>query len=69
MSLMNIVYRPYLEKFIMMFVDDILYFDNEKEHANYLWIALQVLRDNRLFTMFSKYDFWLKDVNFLGHNF
>ena len=68
MSLMNTIYHHYLDKFIIVFVDDILvYFDNEDEHAKHLQIALQVLRDNQLFVKFSKCDFWLKEVNFLGH--
>lgn len=67
-SLMNMVYQYYLDKFIIMFTDDILvYFNNEHDHEIHLRRALQVLRDNMLSSKFSKCEFWLKDVNFLGH--
>lgn len=58
MSLMNIVNHPYLDKFIIVFVDDIfVYFDNEEEHAKYFQITFQVVWDNQLFAKFSKCDF------------
>ena len=68
MSLMNTIFHQYLDKFIIIFIDDILvYSDNEKDHEEYLRVALQVLRDNRLYAKLSKCDFWIKEVNFLGH--
>ena len=68
MSLMNTVFHEYLDKFIIVFVDDILvYSNNEEDHGKHLSIALQVLRENQLFAKLSKCDFWLKEVNFLGH--
>lgn len=67
MSLMNRVYYPYLDKFIIMFIDDILvYSDNEHDHKIHLRTTLQVLRENKLIAKFSKCEFWLKEVNFLG---
>jgi hypothetical protein len=57
-----------LDKFVVVFIDDILiYSKNEKEHAKHLWIVLQRLRDHKLYAMFSKCEFWLKSVKFLGH--
>ena len=68
MSLMNTVFYTYLDKFIIVFVDDILvYSNNEEDHVKHLSIALQVLRENQLFAKLSQCDFWLKEVNFLGH--
>ena len=68
MSLMNTVFHTYLDKFIIVFVDDILvYSNNEEDHVKHLSIALQVLRENKLFAKLSKCDFWRKEVNFLGH--
>ena len=68
MSLMNTIFHAYLGKFIIVFVDDILvYSNNEEDHVKHLFITLQVLRENQLFAKLSKCDFWLKEVNFLGH--
>ena len=68
MSLMNTVFHEYLDKFIIVFVDDILvYSNNEEDHGKHLSIALQVLRENQLFAKLSKCDFWLEEVKFLGH--
>jgi hypothetical protein len=68
MYLMNSVFMPELDKFIVVFIDDILvYSKNEEEHAGYLRIVLQRLRDHRLYVKFSKCDFWLKEIKFLGH--
>jgi hypothetical protein len=51
-----------------MFVDDILvYSENEEDHAEHLRIVLTRLRDHKLYAKFSKYQFWLKTVPFLGH--
>ncbi|KAK8666119.1 hypothetical protein V6N13_006271 [Hibiscus sabdariffa] len=67
-DLMNRVFKPYLDKFIVVFIDDILvYSRNKDEHANHLRIVLQTLREHRLFTKFSKCEFWLSEVSFFGH--
>jgi hypothetical protein len=68
MYLMNSIFMPELDKFVMVFIDDILvYFKNEEEHEQYLRIILQWLCDHQLYAKFSKCAFWLKDVSFLGH--
>ena len=68
MDLMNRVFQPYLDKFVVVFVDDILiYSQSEVEHEDHLRIVLQLLRDHQLYAKFSKYEFWLTEVGFLGH--
>ena len=68
MYLMNSVFMPELDKFVVGFIDDILiYSKNEEEHARHLHIVLQRLREHQLYAKFSKCDFWLKEVPFLGH--
>ena len=68
MYLMNSVFMPKLDKFVVVFTDDILiYSKNEEEHAEHLRIVLQRLREHKLYAKFSKYEFWLKRVQFLGH--
>jgi hypothetical protein len=68
MYLMNMVFMPELNKFVVMFIDDILvYFENEEDHEEHLRIVLTRLRDHKLYAKFSKYEFWLKKVPFLGH--
>jgi hypothetical protein len=57
-----------LDKFVVVFIDDILvYSKNEDEHNMHLHIVLQRLRDHRLYAKFSKCDFWLREIKFLGH--
>jgi hypothetical protein len=57
-----------LDKFVVVFIDDILvYSKNEEEHAEHLRIVLQRLRDHKLYAKFSKCEFWLDSVKFLGH--
>jgi hypothetical protein len=57
-----------LDKFVVVFIDDILiYSKNEAEHAKHLHIVLQRLRDHKLYAKFSKCEFWLDSVKFLGH--
>jgi hypothetical protein len=59
---------PELDKFVMLFIDNILvYSKNEEEHEQDLRITLQRLRDHQLYTKFNKVAFWLKEVPFLGH--
>jgi hypothetical protein len=68
MYLMNLVFMPELDKFVMVFIDDILiYSKNLKDHARHLHVVLQRLRDHRLYAKFSKCEFWLDIVKFLGH--
>ncbi|GJW51668.1 putative reverse transcriptase domain-containing protein [Tanacetum coccineum] len=68
MDLMNCVCKPYLDKFVIVFIDDILiYSRNEEEHANHLRIILELLRKEKLYAKFSKCDFWIHIVQFLGH--
>jgi hypothetical protein len=68
MYLMNLVFMNELDKFIVVFIDDILiYSKNEAEHAKHLRIVLQRLRDQKLCAKFSKCEFWLDSVKFLGH--
>jgi hypothetical protein len=68
MFLMNSVFMPELDKFMIVFVDDILvYSENEKDHTEHLRVVLTRLRDHQLYTKFSKCEFWLKRVPFLGH--
>ncbi|KAL0544475.1 hypothetical protein IC582_019591 [Cucumis melo] len=68
MDLMNRVFREFLDTFVIVFIDDILiYSKTEAEHEEHLRMVLQTLRDNKLYAKFSKCEFWLKQVSFLGH--
>jgi hypothetical protein len=59
---------PYLDKFVIVFIDDILIYSKDKEeHAKHLRITLQILREHQLYAKFSKCEFWLDQVEFLGH--
>ena len=70
MDLMNRVYKPYLDLFVIVFIYDILiYSTNEKDHDSYLMIVLQALKNKELYAKFSKCEFWLKFVALLGHMF
>jgi hypothetical protein len=67
MYLMNKVFIEYLDKFVVVFIDDILVFtQSEEEHEEHLRLVLQKLREHQLYAKFSKCDFWLKEVSFLG---
>nr|GFC72485.1 putative reverse transcriptase domain-containing protein [Tanacetum cinerariifolium]GFC93062.1 putative reverse transcriptase domain-containing protein [Tanacetum cinerariifolium] len=69
MDLMNRVCRPYLDKFVIVFIDDILIYSKDKEeHVKHLKIILELLKNERLYAKFSKCDFWLDSVQFLGHD-
>ncbi|TKC13482.1 hypothetical protein FA727_23570 [Robertmurraya kyonggiensis] len=68
MYLMNKVFMEYLDKFVVVFIDDIMVFSkNEEEHEEHLRLVLQKLREHQLYAKFSKCEFWLKEVSFLGH--
>ncbi|GJV43047.1 putative reverse transcriptase domain-containing protein [Tanacetum coccineum] len=68
MDLMNRVCKPYLDKFVIVFIDDILiYSKNKEEHGKHLKTILNLLRSEKLYAKFSKCDFWLDSVQFLGH--
>ncbi|GKD81732.1 putative reverse transcriptase domain-containing protein, partial [Tanacetum coccineum] len=64
----NRVCEPYLDNLVIVFIDDILiYSHNEEEHVNYLRIILELLKKEKLYAKFSKCDFWICMVQFLGH--
>ncbi|KAG8472918.1 hypothetical protein CXB51_034806 [Gossypium anomalum] len=68
MDLMNRIFRPYLDKCIVVFIDDMLiYSKDETEHVKHLRIMLQTLREKQFYAKFSKSEFWLQEVGFLGH--
>ena len=68
MDLMNRVFQPYLDQFVVVFFDDILIYSQlEVEHEDHLRIVLQLLRDHQLYAKFSKCEFWVTEVGFLGH--
>ena len=68
MDLMNRVCRPFLDKFVIVFIDDILiYSRNKEEHSQHLRQVLKTLRTERLYAKFSKCEFWIRKVDFLGH--
>ncbi|GJU16309.1 putative reverse transcriptase domain-containing protein [Tanacetum coccineum] len=68
MDLMNRVCKPYLDKFVIVFIDDILiYSKDEKEHEEHLKVVLELLKKEQLYAKFSKCEFWILKVQFLGH--
>ena len=68
MDLMNRVFHPHLDQFLVVFIDDILVYSKDAhEHEQHLRLVLQILREKQLFAKLSKCDFWLKEVSFLGH--
>nr|GEY32846.1 hypothetical protein [Tanacetum cinerariifolium] len=68
MDLMNHVCKPYLDVFVIVFIDDILiYSRNKEEHINHLRITLELLRKEKLYAKFSKCDFWINIMQFIGH--
>ena len=70
MDLMNRVFQPYLDKFVVVIVNDILiYSQSEVEHEDHLRIVLQLLRDHQLFAKFSKCEFGLTEMGLRGVSF
>ena len=68
MDLMHMVFQPYLDQFFVVFVYDILIYSKfEEENKDHLRVVLQVLREHQLYAKFSKCEFWLTEVKFLGH--
>lgn len=68
MDYMNRIFRPFLDKFVVVFIDDILiYSKSREEHEEHLRIVLSVLREKQLYAKLSKCEFWMKELNFLGH--
>jgi hypothetical protein len=68
MDMMNRIFKPFLDQFVVVFIDDILVFSKSKdEHEQHLRLILQTLREHKLYAKFSKCEFWLDSVAFLGH--
>ena len=67
MDLMNRIFRAYLDKFVIVFVDDILNSRSLEEHKQHLVTTLRTLRRHQLYGKLDKSEFWLTEVNFLGH--
>jgi hypothetical protein len=68
MNLMNSVFMDYLDKFVVVFIDDILiYSQSKEEHAGHLRMVLLRLREHQLYAKLSKCEFWIDEVLFLGH--
>jgi len=68
MEYMNRIFHTYLDRFVVVFIHDILiYSKSEEEHAGHLRIVLQVPKEKNLYAKLSKCEFWLKEVSFLGH--
>ena len=68
MSMMNKVFMEFLDKFVVVFIDDILvYSNNEEEHKEHLRLVLEKLMEHQLYVNFGKYEFWLKESRFIGH--
>jgi hypothetical protein len=68
MYLMNSVFMPELDMFVVVFIDNILaYSKSTKDHEEHLRVVLQRLRDHKLYAKFSKCEFWINEVSFLGH--
>ena len=68
MDLIHRVFQPYLDQFVVVFVNDILIYSQfEEEHEDHLRIVLHALMDHQLYAKFSKCEFWITEVKFLGH--
>jgi len=68
MDYMNRIFRPFLNHFVVVFIDDILIYSNTlEEHKEHLHSILQILKEKKLYAKLSKCEFWLEEVKFLGH--
>ena len=68
MDLMNRVFRPYVDQFVVVFIDDILVYSKDRESQyTHLQVVLETLRKEQLYVKLSKCEFWLNEVSFLGH--
>ena len=68
MDLMNCVFRPYVDRFFVVFIDDILVYSKDRaDHDTHLQEVLETLRKEQLYAKMSKCEFWLREVSFLGH--
>jgi len=68
MDYMNRIFHEFLDKFVVVFIDDILiYSKSTEEHSEHLRIVLQILKERKLFAKLSKCEFWLSQIQFLGH--
>ncbi|GJW68154.1 putative reverse transcriptase domain-containing protein [Tanacetum coccineum] len=68
MDLMNRICRPYIDKFVIVFIDDnLIYYNTREEHVKHLRLVLELLKKEKLYAKFSKCEFWLREVQFLGH--
>ena len=68
MDLMNCVFRPYVDQFVVVFIDDILVYSKDREnHDTHLRVVLETLRNEQLYEKLSKCEFWFREVSFLGH--
>ncbi|KAL0333111.1 UNVERIFIED_CONTAM: RNA-directed DNA polymerase [Sesamum calycinum] len=67
MALMNHTFQEYLDKFVIVFIDDMVYSKNREEHEQHLRIILQILKEKELYAKLSKCEFWVNQVVFLGH--
>ena len=68
MDLMHRVFQPYLDQFVVVFIDDVfIYSQLEEEHEDHFRVVLQVLKEHQLYAKFSKCEFWLNEARFFGH--
>src|SRR5262249_34828909 len=68
MDLMNRVFKPFLDRFVIVFIDDILVYSRDmEEHAWHVKMVLQTLREHRLYAKYFECEFWLESIAFLGH--
>ena len=67
-TVMNRVFQPFLDQFVVVFIDDILLYSKDREnHDTHLWVVLETLRNEQLYAKLSKCEIWLREVSFLGH--
>jgi len=68
MEYMNRIFHPYLDQFLVVFIDDtLMYSKSEEEHMEHLRVVLHDLKEKKLYVKLSKFEFWLREVSFLGH--